>query len=872
MFSGVGSVSLAAGKGPEILVGSYSSTQTDARVTVSADRSVAGGDLYAAVIARGTASSGYLGRLRILPDGAVVASIARTDGSTVKQLGGERLPAGWLTPGMKVGVRVQAIGVSPTSLKLKVWKAQAAEPQAWLVESTDSDARLQGAGTTGLWNYVSGGITNGPVRVSYDDFQAGTATTAPAPEPAPVQGSLGARLPITYDLATLAGKLRYVSPSGSDSTGTGSVSAPFRTLVKAESAATNGDSIVLRGGTYPITGNAVFIDRPGLSIVAYPGELPVFDGSISAPAAVGTEGALRYFNYQPIAGGLAEGVPLSSLPVATFSGTNPTGMTAERGWRCVSGSSYSTPSPTSADPDGCSASANLITGYYPDQVWVNGKALQQVADKSRVAASTFWVSRSSATDRAPGPTRLYMSASDAGDMTKVRASSSSGTFIQIAADGVSLRGIQIQRHSPGGSHYAVVVGGGGDDFFMRDVRFEGNGGVSFKVAGGDDSSGSKLVRRPIFDHVTIKNAGFMGSAMVNADDVQIIGSRFEDVNYQKEFNRGPVSGALKASKTSRMAVSDSIFQRVWGHTLWYDQSNYDVTVARNRFIENAFSSIFFEISHGLTLVNNYIQGTSVGPGAEGHSTVRIAGSSGVKIVNNTILGGPIGIGIFADPRSKKYDSDGNGSADRWCSEHSVRYGKGGNSGTACNSPYVSDFNFSHPGAYSPSGTANQTPGLTWMPEVAMILNNVIANQAGVMADGWTPCGGKTPICVFGYLNSPAIDVDLKSIFPSRALVNGNIYQTSGSAIVRLNSRGSSKTTGSFAAGTLAALKGSAGFGSTYFGLSVESTGRSGTGYINSNGTSAPQLLAIQGQAASVPTDPKVNRYVPSGSRSYGYRG
>ncbi|HVK15156.1 MAG TPA: DUF1565 domain-containing protein, partial [Gemmataceae bacterium] len=53
----------------------------------------------------------------------------------------------------------------------------------------------------------------------------------------------------------LAPAVLYVSTTGSDSAGVGSITAPFATLTRGIAAADPGDHIVLRGGTYagPVT-------------------------------------------------------------------------------------------------------------------------------------------------------------------------------------------------------------------------------------------------------------------------------------------------------------------------------------------------------------------------------------------------------------------------------------------------------------------------------------------------------------------------------------------------------------------------------------------------------------------------------------------
>ncbi len=75
----------------------------------------------------------------------------------------------------------------------------------------------------------------------------------------------------------------YVAPDGSDSN-RGTMSQPFATLSRANSAAAAGDTIWVRGGTYYITSQLV-LSRSGTSdtnrtkIWAYPGEKPVLDAS-----------------------------------------------------------------------------------------------------------------------------------------------------------------------------------------------------------------------------------------------------------------------------------------------------------------------------------------------------------------------------------------------------------------------------------------------------------------------------------------------------------------------------------------------------------------------------------------------------------------
>lgn len=84
----------------------------------------------------------------------------------------------------------------------------------------------------------------------------------------------------------------YVSPSGSNS-GTGTITAPFLSIQSAVNAASPGDTIYLRGGTYKPTAN-IQITKSGTSsavytLRAYSGETPIIDGESLpyTPADVG---------------------------------------------------------------------------------------------------------------------------------------------------------------------------------------------------------------------------------------------------------------------------------------------------------------------------------------------------------------------------------------------------------------------------------------------------------------------------------------------------------------------------------------------------------------------------------------------------------
>ena len=68
----------------------------------------------------------------------------------------------------------------------------------------------------------------------------------------------------------------YVSPNGNDSTATGSIDAPYKSINTALAAARSGDTIILRGGTYR-EGVNVRVRIPNITIKSAKGEWAVID-------------------------------------------------------------------------------------------------------------------------------------------------------------------------------------------------------------------------------------------------------------------------------------------------------------------------------------------------------------------------------------------------------------------------------------------------------------------------------------------------------------------------------------------------------------------------------------------------------------------
>jgi hypothetical protein len=115
--------------------------------------------------------------------------------------------------------------------------------------------------------------TAGRPTVALDAF---IVRASPTPAPTPVVSS---------------GRTFYLSPSGSDSA-SGSLSAPRRTILAGSALLAPGDTLLVRGGTYHDPGGynwaatASGTAAAPITIKAYPGETPLFDGGLKVEQAL----------------------------------------------------------------------------------------------------------------------------------------------------------------------------------------------------------------------------------------------------------------------------------------------------------------------------------------------------------------------------------------------------------------------------------------------------------------------------------------------------------------------------------------------------------------------------------------------------------
>ena len=362
------------------------------------------------------------------------------------------------------------------------------------------------------------------------------------------------------------GALFVSSASGSDSN-PGTASAPLRSVSRAVVNSSSGQTIVLRAGEYHET-----VDIPrdkALTIQSYPGEAVWFDGSRAVSAWTKTGSTWIH-----------------------------TGWTTQFAHNASFGASGN-------DPSFINPSYPLAP--YPDQIFVDGVALRQVAGASQVTAGTFAVD--DANDR------LILGSDPTG--RAVRVSALENAF-RVRGQGSTIRGIGVRRYAtPIHEFGAVQIAA--DDVAIRNLVVRDNASLGISANG----------KRAVIDHVTVTSSGMLGVHGNNADGVTVSNSVITGNNSER-FNETPTAGGLKITKSRDVTVSNNDVSQNLAFGIWLDESIVGFKVFSNRAVGNTAAGIHVEISDTGVVAGN----TSL----DNREGIFLYNAGNVKVFNNLVAG------------------------------------------------------------------------------------------------------------------------------------------------------------------------------------------------------------------------------------------
>jgi parallel beta-helix repeat protein len=381
--------------------------------------------------------------------------------------------------------------------------------------------------------------------------------------------------------AVPAGAL-YVSPSGSDSAA-GTSAAPLKTVNRAVAVAASGKTVVLKAGTYHETVNVP--SNKTINFQSAAGAVVYFDGS------------------------------------SVVSGWTQSGSTWIRtGWTAKFNSTPSYDGTVLTQANWGFVNPAYPMASHPDQMWVDGTALTQVASAAAVTAGTFYSDYTN--------NRIVLGTNPSGH--EVRASDL-GIAMTLNSAYSSIRGIGFRRYATAVPDMGAIRVLGANAVLENDI-------VSDMATTGI----SMLKTNQKVTHVTLRNNGMLGMHANNADGIVVNGVLATNNNLQ-HFNTSPVAGGIKMSRTRGVTVKNSVLSNNLGTGLWLDESTYNAVIVGNLITSNQKHGISFEISALAVIADNIISGST----SDG---IKINDSANVRIWNNTLSGNTRNIEFLQDSR------------------------------------------------------------------------------------------------------------------------------------------------------------------------------------------------------------------------------
>ncbi len=386
----------------------------------------------------------------------------------------------------------------------------------------------------------------------------------------------------------------YVATTGNDTSGMGTSGAPYRTLAKAVTSATTGDTIVMRAGTYH-EGNSnhtsaigIAVYKNNLTIQNYPGEAVWFDGS-SVQTGWTQSGSQWYIPWTK---------QFDHSPTATSGAADGT----DPGWKWIND--------------------NYPCAPFPEQVFVDGTSLTQVGSLGEVTTGTFFVDGTTASNKIFTPTRLYIGTNPSGKTINV---TDLHNFLNLGNGytGLTVRGIGIRRYGNALPQYAVLRFDGSNNnagALLENVVIEDCSGISFT---------SNQCHNNTVSHVTVRRAGYRAMGGYRSDNLLFDNVLIEYTNTEN-FNSSPDSACIKVTQSQHVTLRNSILRDSKCKGMWFDMSVYDMKVYNNDFLRLKDTGAFFEISGTGICANNLF----VDCPAE---AIKVNNTDNMEVWNNTIV-------------------------------------------------------------------------------------------------------------------------------------------------------------------------------------------------------------------------------------------
>jgi alpha-N-arabinofuranosidase len=387
----------------------------------------------------------------------------------------------------------------------------------------------------------------------------------------------------------------HVATTGSDSN-PGDHAGPLLAISKAASIAQPGDTVIVHAGTYrewvkPPRGGAGEDKR--ITYRAAPGEKAIIKGS------------QRITSWTQQDGGQVWKV---ELPNTFFGGYNPYALTLSGGW------------------------LDYGQWHHRGDVYLNGEAFYEKQNPEEVSqAEQSW--HCQAGDEVTIIRANFGKANPNTELTEINVRESlfmpevsglkyitvDGLVFMHAAANWAPPGLELQPGAVGprmGKHWII------ENCTITNARCVG---IILGHAPGVDYSDIDAFGDHVIRNNVIRRCGQAGIAgQKGATRCLISGNLIEDTNYRKEFG-GWETAAIKFHNSVDTVISGNLIRGVYRQKegafgIWMDFGNQGTRIARNIIYKTEAATVFLEMDHGPTLVDNNVL---IGPAVRSNSEATV---------------------------------------------------------------------------------------------------------------------------------------------------------------------------------------------------------------------------------------------------------
>ena len=357
--------------------------------------------------------------------------------------------------------------------------------------------------------------------------------------------------------SAVAADIVHVSPAGSDSA-SGNATAPVRTVRRAIQIASAGDTVQIAAGTYH---EQVQVYAKEVHLAAAPGADVTFDG------------AREVSGWTAVDGGWAAAW---NTDFARAGAPHTTSERPEAGW--------------------------------PEQFFIDGSPLVEVASPASVVSGTFFHDRSAG--------QVLIGTDPTGRL--IEGSDLNWAIYLNHADGSSVTGITARRYATPFTNMAAIRAYA-DNLRLSDLTVEQNAFMGVSAMGND-------IR---LDDVVTRNNGHLGAHAHRATGLTVTNSVIEENNVE-QFDPFHAAGGIKITDSSHIDIRQSEVSRNGGPGIWTDLDTTDISLTGNTVQENQRSGIELELSARAIVADNVVT-------FNGEAGIWVLETSDVQIWHNALF-------------------------------------------------------------------------------------------------------------------------------------------------------------------------------------------------------------------------------------------